>query len=292
MAARDPSRRALRASTTSTCPTSSGRRDGSGRTSTRSISRSFVDPLSAAEEKERVEPEGVSVLSLSDALDEHEDLVEEYFGCVIDPEENYLTALSTALFTTGTLVYVPEGVDAEDVTIRTTMKSQSLFNYTLVVTEKSSSVTILERQESEEVEGERYYCGLVEIAAGENSYVQYGSLQDVDEETYNYTLKRGRRRTTPPSTGSRGTSGPDSPSPPSRRSSTAKARRRRPSARSSATTTSTSTSTRASGTTTNTRRPTSSPAASSTTKPARSTRASRTSARTRGTRTPTSVRTR
>jgi Fe-S cluster assembly protein SufD len=152
---------------------------------------SFVDPLSAAEEKERVEPEGVSVLSLSDALDEYEDLVKEYFGSVIDPQENYLTALSAALFTSGTLVYVPEGVDAEDVTIRTTMQSQSLFNYTLVVTEKSSSVTILERQESEDLDGERYYSGLVEIVAGENSHVQYGSLQDVDEETYTYTLKRG-----------------------------------------------------------------------------------------------------
>ncbi|SIR10028.1 Iron-regulated ABC transporter permease protein SufD [Haladaptatus litoreus] len=151
----------------------------------------FVDPLSADEEKERVEPEGVSVLSMADALDEHEDLVQEYFGSVIDPQENYLTALSTALFTTGTLIYVPKGVDAEDVKIRTTMQSQSLFNYTLVVTEESSSVTILERQDSEELSGERYYSGLVEIAAGENSHVQYGSLQDLDEETYNYTLKRG-----------------------------------------------------------------------------------------------------
>ncbi|WP_435153880.1 Fe-S cluster assembly protein SufD [Haladaptatus sp. DFWS20] len=152
---------------------------------------SFVDPLAADEEKERIEPEGVSVLSMADALDEHEDLVKEYFGSVIEPQENYLTALSTALFTTGTLIYVPKGVDAEDVKIRTTMQSQSLFNYTLVVTEESSSVTILERQDSEERSGERYYSGLVEIVAGENSHVQYGSLQDLDEETYNYTLKRG-----------------------------------------------------------------------------------------------------
>jgi Fe-S cluster assembly protein SufD len=37
----------------------------------------------------------------------------------------------------------------------------------------------------------RYYSGLVEIDAGENSYVQYGALQNLSEETYNYTLKRG-----------------------------------------------------------------------------------------------------
>ena len=153
---------------------------------------SFVDPLNAAEEKDQVGPEDAEVLPISEAIDEREDLLREHFGSVIDPEENYLTALSTALFSTGTLVYVPQNVDAEDVTIRTTQNSQSLFNYTLVVTEQSSSVTILERQDTgEDVEGDRYYSGLVEVAAGENSRVQYGSLQDLDDETYNYTLKRG-----------------------------------------------------------------------------------------------------
>ncbi|MCH7661031.1 MAG: Fe-S cluster assembly protein SufD [Euryarchaeota archaeon] len=154
----------------------------------------LVDPLNAAEEKDQVGPEEVEVLPFAEAAREHEDLVRENFGSIIDPQENYLTALSTALFTTGTVIYVPKNVDAEDVTIRTTMNSRSLFNYTLVVTEQSSSVTILERQSTgSEVDSDegRYYSGIVEIAAGENSHVQYGSLQDLDEETYNYTLKHG-----------------------------------------------------------------------------------------------------
>jgi len=58
------------------------------------------------------------------------------------PNTNYLTALSVALFTTGTFVYVPEGVDVEDVTVRAEMNSRSLFSQTLVVAEESSSVTI------------------------------------------------------------------------------------------------------------------------------------------------------
>jgi Fe-S cluster assembly protein SufD len=151
---------------------------------------SLVDPLDAAEEKDQVGPDDVEVLPFSEAVEEHGDLLEERFGSVVDPQTNYLTALSTALFTTGTVIYVPEGVDAEDVTIRTTMNSRSLFNYTLVVTEESSSVTILERQESgDEVDGNRYYSGIVEVAAAENSYVQFGNLQDLDETTYTYTLK-------------------------------------------------------------------------------------------------------
>ena len=160
----------------------------------------LVDPLSAAEEKDQLGPDDIEVLPFAEAVAEHGDLLRQHFGSVVDPQRNRLTALSTALFTTGTVVYVPEGVEGEDVTIRTEMDSRSLFNYTLVVTEKSSSVTILERQETGEpeasragaVEGNRYYSGITEVVAGENSYVQFGNLQDLDESTYVY----GRREAT------------------------------------------------------------------------------------------------
>ena len=156
----------------------------------------LVDPLNQSDATERVAAEGAEVLSFVDALEEHEGLLEEYFGSVVDPEENYLTALSAALFTTGTVVYVPEGVDAEDIEIRAEMNSRSLFSQTLVITEKSASATILESIESGgsestgSVDGARYFSNIVEVVAGENSYVQFGSLQNLDEETYHLTHKR------------------------------------------------------------------------------------------------------
>ncbi|MFB6082682.1 MAG: Fe-S cluster assembly protein SufD [Halorientalis sp.] len=155
---------------------------------------SFVDPLEMAQEKDRVDAEGVDVLSWSEALEEHGDLIEERFGSVVDPQRDYLTALSTALFSAGTVVYVPEGVDAEDVKIRTRMNSRALFNYTLVIAEESASVTILERQETgagASDEDARYYSGVVEAAADENAHVQYGTLQNLDPDTYNFQVKRG-----------------------------------------------------------------------------------------------------
>ncbi|QSG15060.1 Fe-S cluster assembly protein SufD [Halapricum desulfuricans] len=152
----------------------------------------IVDPLDRAQEKDRIEAEGVDVLEWSEALAEHGDLIEETFGSVVDPQRDYLTALSTALFSAGTVVYVPEGVDAEDVKIRTRMHSQSLFNYTLVIAEESSSVTILERQTTgTETDGKQYYSGIVEIDAAENAHVQYGALQNLTEEAYNFSVKRG-----------------------------------------------------------------------------------------------------
>ncbi len=156
----------------------------------------LVDPLDRAQEKDRVDAEGVDVLDWATALDDHGDLIEEHFGSVVDTQRNYLTALSTALFSAGTVVYVPSGVDAEDVKIRTRMNSRSLFNYTLVVAEESSSVTILERQSTgDPLSGHRYYSGVVEVAAGENSHVQYGALQDLSEQTYNFQVKRGHADT-------------------------------------------------------------------------------------------------
>jgi Fe-S cluster assembly protein SufD len=159
----------------------------------------LVDPLDWAQEKDRIEAEGVDVLGWAEALETHGDLIEDHFGSVVDPERDYLTALSTALFSAGTVVYVPEGVAAEDVTIRTRMNSRSLFNYTLVVAEESASVTILERQstgdDAKDVEEGRYYSGVVEAVAGENAHVQYGALQNLSGETYNFSVKRGHADT-------------------------------------------------------------------------------------------------
>ena len=153
---------------------------------------SLVDPLNQADETERTSDEGVEVLTFTEAIEEHPDIVESSFGSTVDPQENYLTALSAALFTTGTVVYVPEGVDAEDVTVRAEMNSRSLFSHTLVIAEESSSVTILESIESGETDDDesRYFSNLVEIDAGENAYVQYGSLQNLAADTYTYALKR------------------------------------------------------------------------------------------------------
>ena len=154
----------------------------------------LVDPLNQSDATDRAAGDDrVVALPFTEAFDEYGDVLEAQFGSVLDPEHNYLTALSVALFTTGTFVYVPAGVDVEDVTIRAEMNSRSLFSQTLVVAEESSSVTILEAIEpgDDSVDGDRYFSNLVEVAAGENANVQFGSLQDLDRDTYTYSLKRG-----------------------------------------------------------------------------------------------------
>jgi len=157
-----------------------------------------ADPLGATETTRSVTADtgAVSVMSMATAIDEHEELLAATLGDVLEPTRNYLTALSTALFTTGTVIHVPAGVDAGEVTIRTTVADDtpSVFGHTLVIAEESASATVLQRIDAPEApaHAEQYVSNLVEIVGEENSTVQFGAIQDVSEETYVYTHKRGQ----------------------------------------------------------------------------------------------------
>ncbi|MBS3761477.1 MAG: Fe-S cluster assembly protein SufD, partial [Halodesulfurarchaeum sp.] len=100
----------------------------------------LVDPLSQPAESQRSGGDAVEVLSMDAALERLPALVQEYYGSVIDTLDNRLIALATALRSGGTVIHVPEGVDAGTVKIETAMEGRSRLGYTLVVAEPNSSV--------------------------------------------------------------------------------------------------------------------------------------------------------
>ena len=152
----------------------------------------FLEPTAQPETTVRVSGDDrAQVLPFTKAVDEHETLLRDHLTDVLPATENYLTALSTALFSTGTFVYLPAGVDADTVTIRTDTDAASLFAYTLVVAEESADGTVLQRLDDDTgAETAGYVSNTVEVVANENSHLQYGFLQDLPESTYTYTHKR------------------------------------------------------------------------------------------------------
>ena len=54
--------------------------------------------------------QGVVFLDMDSGLREHPDIVKEYFGTVVPPEDNKFAALNSATWSGGSFVYVPEGV--------------------------------------------------------------------------------------------------------------------------------------------------------------------------------------
>lgn len=135
-------------------------------------------------------PEEVVVLDLIDAVRDYPDLVRENFmNRVVRWDENRLTAVHAAAWRSGLLVYVPEEVEIESV-IRTstTLEEDARFNHTLIIAEPNSKVTV-----AESVDGgsESYFSNVVEIVAKDGAEVNYGSLQNASEDSYQFTVKRG-----------------------------------------------------------------------------------------------------
>ena len=136
-------------------------------------------------------PDGVVVADLEEAVRDHEDVVRErLLKGVVPWDENRLLAVHGAAWRSGLFVYVPEGVEVDGV-IRTTteVKEDARFTHTLVVAEENTKVTVAETLEGGDED--TYVSNVVEVVAGDGAEVNYGALQDLDEEAYQFTSKRG-----------------------------------------------------------------------------------------------------
>ena len=62
--------------------------------------------------KEKLAEHGVVFCSFSEAVKEHPALIERYLGTVVPSNDNYFSALNSAVFSDGSFVFIPKGVDA------------------------------------------------------------------------------------------------------------------------------------------------------------------------------------
>ena len=60
--------------------------------------------------KEKLGELGIIFCSMSEAIENHKDLVMKYLGSVVPQSDNFFAALNSAVFTDGSFVYIPKGV--------------------------------------------------------------------------------------------------------------------------------------------------------------------------------------
>ncbi len=69
-----------------------------------------VDSVSVATSfKEKLGELGIIFCSISEAIQEHPELVRKYIGTVVPQTDNYYAALNSAVFTDGSFCYIPKG---------------------------------------------------------------------------------------------------------------------------------------------------------------------------------------
>jgi Fe-S cluster assembly protein SufB len=152
--------------------------------------------------KEELSKHGVIFLPISEAIKEHPDLVRKYIGSVVPQNDNFFSALNSAVFTDGSFVYVPKGVRCPlelSTYFRINAMSTGQFERTLIIAEAGSYVSYLEGCSAPMRDENQLHAAVVELVAFDEAQIKYSTIQNWypgDENgvggIYNFVTKRGR----------------------------------------------------------------------------------------------------
>ncbi|MFZ1752121.1 MAG: Fe-S cluster assembly protein SufD [Caldilineaceae bacterium] len=134
--------------------------------------------------------QGVIFTDLQSAVQEHPELVRQYFMTqAVKPESNKFTALHAALWDTGAFVYVPKNVAVELPLQAILHQNPGVggYHHTLLVAEEGSRVTVVD----DLIGGkDGMQSGVIELVMADNTVVRYMNLQDFDHSTWNFLTGR------------------------------------------------------------------------------------------------------
>ena len=151
--------------------------------------------------KGKLAEDGVIFCSISEALQEHPELIKKYLGSVVPIADNYFAALNAAVFTDGSFVYIPKGVKCPmelSTYFRINSGDTGQFERTLIVAEEGSYVSYLEGCTAPMYDSNQLHAAVVELVALDNAEIKYSTVQnwyagDVNGKggIYNFVTKRG-----------------------------------------------------------------------------------------------------
>ena len=151
--------------------------------------------------KEELSKVGVIFCSMSDAVQEHPELIKKYLGSVVPATDNYFTALNSAVFSDGSFCFIPKGVRCPmelSTYFRINAANTGQFERTLIVAEEGSFVSYLEGCTAPMRDENQLHAAVVELVAMEKAEIKYSTVQNWypgDKEgkggIYNFVTKRG-----------------------------------------------------------------------------------------------------
>jgi Fe-S cluster assembly protein SufB len=151
--------------------------------------------------KETLKEQGIIFCSMSDAIQEHPDLVQKYLSSVVPYNDNYYAALNSAVFSDGSFAYIPKGVRCPielSTYFRINQAQTGQFERTLLIADEGSYVSYLEGCTAPMRDENQLHAAVVEIIALKDAEVKYSTVQNWypgDKEgkggVYNFVTKRG-----------------------------------------------------------------------------------------------------
>ena len=151
--------------------------------------------------QEELKKQGIIFCSISEAIQEHSELVKEYLGSVIPSKDNYFACLNSAVFTDGTFCYIPKGVKCPmelNTYFRINARNTGQFERTLIIADADSYVSYLEGCTAPAYDENTLHAAVVELVTHDRAEIKYSTVQNWypgDENgvggVLNFVTKRG-----------------------------------------------------------------------------------------------------
>ncbi len=141
-----------------------------------------------------LEVQGVLFCDMDNALREYPQLVQQYFATVARPDDHTFAPLDTSVWSGGSFVYVPPGVEVVmplQPAIRTSA-SVGQFERTLIVADEGSSVQYIEGCAAPVYTRDAVYSSVVEVVVKPHARVTYTAIQNWSTNVDNLVTKRAR----------------------------------------------------------------------------------------------------
>jgi Fe-S cluster assembly protein SufB len=143
--------------------------------------------------REDLEKQGVIFMDMDSGLREHEDLLRKYWATVIPPNDNKLAALNSAVWSGGSFVYVPPGVNVEmplQAYFRINTENMGQFERTLIIADEGSYVHYVEGCTAPTYSSDSLHSAVVELIALPGARIRYTTVQNWSQNVFNLVTKR------------------------------------------------------------------------------------------------------
>jgi len=144
---------------------------------------------------EEVEEKGVIFLDIDSGLKQYPDLFRKYFGTIVPASDNKLAALNSAVWSGGSFIYVPKGVELEKPLqsyFRINSESMGQFERTIIIIDEGAKCSYVEGCTAPQYSKDSMHAAVVEVFVGKNATCRYSSVQNWSANVLNLVTKRAK----------------------------------------------------------------------------------------------------
>jgi len=141
---------------------------------------------------DELKSKGLVISSLDDALQNHSELIRKTLESSDSNEDKY-TALNNAAFNSGIFVYIPQNLIIDKpihVISCLSLDGISTISRNMLITEKNTQASVVQELYASKASKQQAYLELLNTRVGENSKLDFTTLQIMDQSTVNFSTRR------------------------------------------------------------------------------------------------------